>query len=99
MGISVPFVKQKRVQANLKHVFYPSTMKLVSAATLFFTSAMADKWAQLGDLWNGVTNNPSVSDEDRKIMELFTISSVANYGCLHVDYSTNTPFFRCGMDT
>ena len=105
-------------------------MKLVSAATLFFTSAMADKWAQLGDLWTGVTNNPAVSDDDRKIMELFTISSVANYGCwcrfnmykpykgpaqdivdqaceqfhknydcLHVDYSTNDPFFRCGMDT
>jgi len=105
-------------------------MKLVSAATLFFTSAMAEKWAQLGDLWESTKNNENVSDDDRKIMELFTISSVANYGCwcrfnmykpykgpaqdtvdeaceqwhknydcLHVDYSTNTPMFRCGEDT
>ena len=105
-------------------------MKLVSAATLFATSVMADKWAQLGDLWEGAKSNENVSDDDRKIMELFTISSVANYGCwcrfnmykpykgpaqdtvdeaceqwhknydcLHVDYSTNTPFCRCGEDT
>jgi len=91
---------------------------------------MAEKWAQLGDLWTAAQANPSVSEDDRKIMELFTISSVANYGCwcrfnmykpykgtaqdtvdeaceqfhknydcLHVDYSTSTPFFRCNMDT
>jgi len=105
-------------------------MKVVSATALLFGSAMADKWSQLGDLWNGLSQSSNVADDDRKIMELFTISSVANYGCwcrfntykpykgtaqdtvdqaceqwhknydcLHVDYSTNTPFFRCGEDT
>merc|ERR1712048_715340 len=128
MGIPVFLLSSK--SSSKKHVSKETTMKLVSAATLFFTGAMADKWSQLGDLWEGAKSNPNVNDDDRKIMELFTISSVANYGCwcrfnmykpykgtaqdtvdqaceqfhknydcLHVDYSTNTPFFRCGMDT
>merc|ERR1711934_1200110 len=81
MGISVPFVKQKQFshQKSTNHTLI--IMKLVSAATLFATSVMADKWAQLGDLWENAKNNDNVSDDDRKIMELFTISSVANYGC------------------
>jgi hypothetical protein len=105
-------------------------MKLLSASAILFTSAMADKWGQLGDLWNGVSQNENLSEDDRKIIELFTISSVANYGCwcrfnnykpykghaqdtvdeacmqwyknydcLHLDYSTNTPWFRCNIDT
>merc|ERR1712048_202633 len=121
-------------KASKKHTKTPNKyilkMKLVSAATLFFTGAMADKWGQLGDLWENTKSNPNVNDDDRKIMELFTISSVANYGCwcrfnmykpykgpaqdtvdeaceqfhknyncLHIDYSTNTPFYRCGEDT
>merc|ERR1712226_1447722 len=73
MGISVPFVKQKQ--------FQKSTKLVGATATLFVTSVMADKWAQLGDLWDGAKNNENTSDDDRKIMELFTISSVANYGC------------------
>jgi hypothetical protein len=56
-------------------------MKLLSASVLFLGSAMADKWAKLGDLWNGMGNSDQVSEDDRKIIELFTISSVANYGC------------------
>ena len=106
------------------------TMKLLSASAVLFTSAMADKWSQLGDLWTGVAQNENISEDDRKIIELFTISSVANYGCwcrfnnykpykgqaqdtvdeacmqwyknydcLHLDYSTNTPWFRCNIDT
>merc|ERR1711981_869907 len=137
MGISVfllssksSFKKAHSSFSALKH-YKNLKMKLVGAtATLFVTSVMADKWAQLGDLWDGAKNNENTSDDDRKIMELFTISSVANYGCwcrfnmykpykgpaqdtvdeaceqwhknydcLHVDHSTNTPFFRCGEDT
>jgi hypothetical protein len=105
-------------------------MKLISVASVLVGSAMADKWAQLGDLWTSLSQSDNVNDDDRKIMELFTISSVANYGCwcrfnmykpykgpaqdtvdeaceqwhknydcLHIDYSTNTPHFRCGIDT
>jgi hypothetical protein len=102
-------------------------MKLIAA---LLPLAMADKWQQLGELWNKVSENPSIGEDDRKVIELFTISSVANYGCwcrfnqykpykgtaqdtideacmqwyknydcLHLDYSTNTPWFRCNIDT
>jgi hypothetical protein len=56
-------------------------MKLLSASVILFGSAMADKWAKLGDMWNGLSQSDKVNDDDRKIIELFTISSVANYGC------------------
>jgi hypothetical protein len=105
-------------------------MKLVSAATLFATSVMADKWAQLGDLWQSAQQNDNIDEADRKVMELFTISSVANYGCwcrfntykpykgpaqdtmdmaceqwhknydcLHHDFTTDSPYLKCGEDT
>merc|ERR1712165_629129 len=56
-------------------------MKLVSASLFLVGSAMADKWAKLGDLWNALGQSNNVNEDDRKIIELFTISSVANYGC------------------
>ena len=55
-------------------------MKLISAS-LLAASAMADKWAKLGDTWNALSGSNAVSEDDRKIIDLFTISSVANYGC------------------
>jgi len=55
-------------------------MKLISAS-LLLGSAMADKWAKLGDIWNALGQSNNVAEDDRKIIELFTISSVANYGC------------------
>lgn len=55
-------------------------MKLLSAS-LLVGSALADKWAQIGDLWQSLSKSDNVAEDDRKIMELFTISSVANYGC------------------
>lgn len=55
-------------------------MKLISAS-LLAASAMADKWAKLGDTWNALSDSNAVSEDDRKIIDLFTISSVANYGC------------------
>jgi len=55
-------------------------MKLISAS-LLAASAMADKWAKLGDTWNALAGSDAVSEDDRKIIDLFTISSVANYGC------------------
>jgi hypothetical protein len=104
-------------------------MKLLSASAILIGTAMADKWAKLGDLWNGMGESDKVSDDDRKIIELFTISSVANYGCwcrfnqykpyrgtpqdtvdqackqfyqnydcLGVDFSTNSPHFRCDIE-
>jgi hypothetical protein len=54
-------------------------MKLISASLL--AVAAADKWAKLGDTWNSLGSSNSVSEDDRKIIDLFTISSVANYGC------------------
>jgi len=54
-------------------------MKLISASLL--AVAAADKWAKLGDTWNSLGSAASVSEDDRKIIDLFTISSVANYGC------------------
>lgn len=56
-------------------------MKLLSASAILFGSAMADKWAKLGDMWQGLKSSGNVNEDDRKIIELFTISSVANYGC------------------
>jgi hypothetical protein len=56
-------------------------MKLVSASVLFLGSVMADKWSHLGDLWQQLGSANNVNEDDRKIIELFTISSVANYGC------------------
>merc|ERR1712032_38947 len=120
--------KSKRTFSRKKAL--PKTiMKLVSAVAVLAGSAMADKWAKLGDTWSQLAASDSVAEDDRKVMELFTISSVANYGCwcrfnmykpykgtaqdvvdeaceqwhknydcLHNDYSTNTPFFRCGED-
>jgi len=73
-------------------------MKLVSAATLFATSVMADKWAQLGDLWQGAQQSENISDDDRKVMELFTISSVANYGCW-CRFNTYKPYKGPAQDT
>jgi hypothetical protein len=55
-------------------------MKLISAS-LLAASVMADKWAKLGDTWNALSSSDAVSEDDRKIIDLFTISSVANYGC------------------
>ena len=55
-------------------------MKLISAS-LLAASAMADKWTKLGDTWNSLSTSNGVSEDDRKIIDLFTISSVANYGC------------------
>merc|ERR1711981_685131 len=84
MGNSVPFVKQKSKKVGQKSTFHQKnkffTMKLLSAS-LIIGSAMADKWAKLGDLWNGLSQSDNVNEDDRKIIELFTISSVANYGC------------------
>merc|ERR1712048_764857 len=81
---SVPFVKQKsKVKvSSKKHPLKSLTkMKLVSASLFLVGSAMADKWAKLGDLWNALGQSNNVGEDDRKIIELFTISSVANYGC------------------
>merc|ERR1711972_576438 len=120
---------QAKVNCQKSTQSQKGTMKLLSAS-LLVGSALADKWAQIGDLWQSLSKSDNVAEDDRKIMELFTISSVANYGCwcrfnmykpykgpaqdvvdqaceqwhknydcLHVDYSTNTPFFRCGEDT
>jgi hypothetical protein len=69
------FVKK----APLTHI--QITMKLVSASVLFLGSVMADKWSHLGDLWQQLGQANNVGEDDRKIIELFTISSVANYGC------------------
>ena len=56
-------------------------MKLVSAVAVLAGTAMADKWAMLGDKWSSLAAADTVNEDDRKVMELFTISSVANYGC------------------
>lgn len=55
-------------------------MKLISAS-VFLGSVMADKWSRLGDMWQALGQANNVNEDDRKIIELFTISSVANYGC------------------
>jgi len=55
-------------------------MKLISAS-VFLGSVMADKWSRLGDMWQALGQADNVNEDDRKIIELFTISSVANYGC------------------
>merc|ERR1711988_1091087 len=82
MGNSVPFVKQKSSHLSKKHPFKKTStkMKLISAS-LLLGSAMADKWAKLGDIWSQLGQSSNVDEDDRKIIELFTISSVANYGC------------------
>jgi len=84
MGNSVPFVKQKSKESLLfcqKSTLSKSPkMKLISAS-LLLGSAMADKWAKLGDIWSALGQSNNVAEDDRKIIELFTISSVANYGC------------------
>merc|ERR1712045_1078909 len=79
---SVPFVKQKSSHLSKKHPFKKTStkMKLISAS-LLLGSAMADKWAKLGDIWSALGQSNNVAEDDRKIIELFTISSVANYGC------------------
>jgi len=121
--------KSKRTFSSIKSTQNNTTMKLVSAVAVLAGTAMADKWAMLGDKWSSLAAADTVNEDDRKVMELFTISSVANYGCwcrfnmykpykgtaqdtvdeaceqwhknydcLHNDFSTNTPFFRCGDD-
>jgi len=130
MGNSVPFVKQKlrSCQKSTDDKTKNKTMKFLGA--MLVGTAMADKWSKLGDVWNGLAKSDSVSEDDRKIIELFTISSVANYGCwcrfnqykpyrgtpqdtvdqackqffqnydcLGLDFNTNSPHFRCDIDT
>merc|ERR1711899_106908 len=83
MGNSVPFVRQKSKESLVKKA-PPSNfpkMKLVSASLFLVGSTMADKWAKLGDVWSALGQSNNVNEDDRKIIELFTISSVANYGC------------------
>merc|ERR1712045_637383 len=84
MGTTVFLLSSKSLlnfvkKAPLTHI--QITMKLVSASVLFLGSVMADKWSHLGDLWQQLGQANNVGEDDRKIIELFTISSVANYGC------------------
>merc|ERR1712127_463276 len=82
MGIKVcSFCQAKAfIKSQNSTRFSPRKMKLISAS-LLAASVMADKWAKLGDTWNALSGSDAVSEDDRKIIDLFTISSVANYGC------------------
>jgi len=74
-------------------------MKLLGATALLMTAVSAnDKWAKLGDLWQGVAQNGNLDDDDRKVIELFTISSVANYGCW-CRFNNYRPYKGPTMDT
>merc|ERR1712048_1433964 len=79
MGSQCSFC-QAKVNCQKSTQSQKGTMKLLSAS-LLVGSALADKWAQIGDLWQSLSKSDNVAEDDRKIMELFTISSVANYGC------------------
>merc|ERR1712187_180959 len=79
MGSQCSFC-QAKVNCQKSTQSQKGTMKLLSAS-LLVGYALADKWAQIGDLWQSLSKSDNVAEDDRKIMELFTISSVANYGC------------------
>merc|ERR1712178_496778 len=97
MGSQCSFC-QAKVNCQKSTQSQKGTMKLLSAS-LLVGSALADKWAQIGDLWQSLSKSDNVAEDDRKIMELFTISSVANYDCLHIDYSDSQNGVLCNLDT
>lgn len=56
-------------------------MKLIVASTIAAMAVQAMDMDHLESQWNAVMNSGNVDDDDRKIMELFTVSAVADYGC------------------
>lgn len=56
-------------------------MKLVASLGLMAASVYAADWQRFQTLWSDVSSAENLNEDDRKIMELFTISSIANYGC------------------
>ena len=53
-------------------------MKLLLA---LFGVTHATDWDGLAGMWSNAAQNANIDESDRKIMELFTISAIANYGC------------------
>ena len=56
-------------------------MKKILPFLLGVSSASMSSWSRISKTWDSLVRSENVPDDDRAIIELFTISAVANYGC------------------
>ena len=65
---------------------------------LMFGLSKAVDFAGINELWEAVTTSSNVNEDDRKIMELFTLSAIGNYGCW-CRFSSYHPYKGPTMDS